>query len=289
MKVILVSAGIFQDYLLDNIKNLILHNNTDITLITESKYFDRLIDYPNVELVDCQSLLSDEVIAFHTNSRLDRQFRSGFWHLCSLRLFYIYEYIKNNNLTNVVHIENDVLVYEDLENIKNYFKKDKVYAPFDSPIRVIPSVIFIPNYNAFKPIIDNYNYYLNDMQNLAQFDEIIIEPLPIFIINDNITKFNKNYFDFGCIFDAAAMGQYLGGVDKRNDSNDTRGFVNETCVIKYDDYNFIWKKKNELFVPYIKVGSLMIKIINLHIHSKDLQNFLSDNPIEQKFIPIYDN
>jgi hypothetical protein len=149
MKVILVSAGIFQDYLLDNIKNLILHNNTDITLITEKKYFNRLVDYPNVELIDCQSLLSNDIIAFQMNSRLDKQFRNGFWHLCSLRLFYIYEYIKNNNLTNVVHIENDVLVYEDLETIKTFFKYDKVYAPFDSPLRVVPSFIFIPNYLAF--------------------------------------------------------------------------------------------------------------------------------------------
>ena len=286
MRIILVSAGIFQDYLLDNIKNLLLHNNTEITLITESAYFDRLIDYPNVELVDSKSLLSEKVLKFHRNSNLDRNFRDGFWHLCSLRLFYVYEYIRKNNLLNVVHIENDVLVYENLDNIIDCFKYDKVYAPFDAPNRVIPSFIFIPNHLAFKPIIDNYNYNLNDMQNLAQFDENIIEPLPIFINNGYTNKFNKNYNDFNVIFDAAAMGQYLGGVDKRNDPNDTRGFVNETCVIKYNEYKFLWIKNYGIYTPYIKINDEIIKIINLHIHSKALFDFQSNYPNEQTFIDI---
>lgn len=286
MRIILVSAGIFQDYLLDNIKNLLLHNNTEITLITESAYFDRLIDYPNVELIDCKSLLSEKVLKFHRNSNLDRNFRDGFWHLCSLRLFYVYEYIKKNNLLNVVHIENDVLVYENLDNIIDCFKYDKVYAPFDAHDRVIPSFIFIPNHLAFKPIIDNYNYNFNDMQNLAQFDENIIEPLPIFINNGNTNKFNKNYNDFNVIFDAAAMGQYVGGVDKRNDPNDTRGFVNETCVIKYNEYKFVWIKNYGIYTPYIKINDELIKIINLHIHSKSLYDFQSNYPNEQTFISI---
>jgi hypothetical protein len=80
----------------------------------------------------------------------------------------------------------------------------------------------------------------------------------------------------------------LGGIDPRNKEGNTKGFINETCVIKYNDYEFIWKEKNGLYKPYLKIGSLMIKIINLHIHSKDLQNFLSDNPIEQQFIPFYE-
>jgi hypothetical protein len=39
MKVVLVCIGNFQEYILDNITNLYLHNNTDITGITEKEYF----------------------------------------------------------------------------------------------------------------------------------------------------------------------------------------------------------------------------------------------------------
>ena len=39
MKIILVSIGNFQEYIIDNIKNLKLFNNNDITVITDNKFF----------------------------------------------------------------------------------------------------------------------------------------------------------------------------------------------------------------------------------------------------------
>jgi hypothetical protein len=127
--------------------------------------------------------------------------------------------------------------------------------------------------------------YDNDMKNLGKyFNSSFIEPLPIISINENENYFNKNFKIFNNIFDAAAIGQYLGGVDKRNDINDTTGFINETCVIKYNNYKFHWKKINDLWCPYIKIDNDLIKIINLHIHSKSLDNFLSIEPIENQYI-----
>jgi hypothetical protein len=278
MKIILVSVGNFQEYILDNIKNLKLFNNNDITVITEKKFFYYL-EYLDVELVDAKDL---EDFSFNHNSQLDKTFRNGFWHLCSLRFFYLYSYIKNNNLTNCIHLENDVLTYIDFTN---FITHDKVYATFDCDSRVIPGILYIPNAESFKPIIDNYNFQLNDMQNLAKFNEDIIEPFPIFpIINDEINKLTKNYLQFNSIFDAAAIGQYLGGVDKRNQDGDTRGFINETCLIKYDKYIFFWIKKDNLFIPHIVVNNTLFRINNLHIHSKELNKFMADNPIEDKYI-----
>ena len=39
MKLLLISLGIFQDYLLNNIKQLKLQGNNDIVLITEKRFF----------------------------------------------------------------------------------------------------------------------------------------------------------------------------------------------------------------------------------------------------------
>ncbi len=285
MKVILVSVGNFQEYLIYNIKNLILHNNLDITVITEQKYFDYLKEFKDIELVDCKDL---DDLDFNKNSKLNRHFRDGFWHYCSLRFFYLYAYIKKHKVEHVVHLENDTLLYENLDKLKPFFK-DRVYAPFDHFYRVIPSFIYIPNTAAFKPIVDNYNNELNDMENLARFDESIIEPLPIFPTVDNLVfKLNKNYNynNIDCIFDAAAIGQYLGGVDKRNQDGDTRGFINETCMIKYNSFSFYWIEKNGLYKPFILVKDKLIQIINLHIHSKELYNFLSDHPLENMYIKV---
>jgi hypothetical protein len=274
MKIILVSVGNFQEYILDNINNLLLFNNNDITVITNKEFFRHFIDY-RVILIDCNEL---SVNHFNINSKLNKEYRNGFWNYCSLRLFYIYSYIQQYNLTSCIHLENDVLTYIHFDDIKSNFKEDKVYATFDCDTRVIPGIIYIPNHKSFEPIINNYNFHLNDMENLAKFNESVILPLPIFpIISDNIFKFNKLYFDFNMIFDGAAIGQYLGGVDPRNIPGDTRGFINETCVIKYNNYKFEWIQIDNLFIPHLVIENIKYKICNLHIHSKNLQKFMANN------------
>ena len=81
---------------------------------------------------------------------------------------------------------------------------------------------------------------------------------------------------FNSIFDAAAIGQYLGGVDPRNIPGDTTGFINETCVVNYSYYKFIWKFNLilNIYQPYILIDNIEILINNLHIHSKSLKKFI---------------
>jgi hypothetical protein len=280
MKLILVCVGNFQPYILDNINNLLAFGNKDIDVIISpefSNYFNNI----NVNIINANNLND-----YNFNSNLDKQFRNGFWHFCSLRLFLLYSHIKKNNLQNSVHIENDVMIYENLDSLENKFNKSKVSATFDCNNRVIPGIIFIPNYKLFEPIINNYDTNIDDMYNLAKFDENIIEPLPICFNNEFNHKITKNYQNFNCIFDAAAIGQYLGGVDPRNQDGDTRGFINETCLVKYNNYKFFWIQTNNLYKPYIFYNNNYIPIINLHIHSKNLVNFMSTKPNENKFIKI---
>ena len=86
---------------------------------------------------------------------------------------------------------------------------------------------------------------------------------------------NQNYKNFEIIFDAAAMGQYLGGVDPRNIPGDTTGFINETCIIKYDKYHFKWKEEDNVRRPFLVTeDGNWVRIFNLHIHCKDLEKFI---------------
>ena len=286
MKIILVSVGNFQEYILDNIYNLSLFGNCDVTVITNAQFFEKFRDLPiPVELVDCNNLSDGD---FNMESKLDQSFRNGFWHLCSLRLFYVYSYMKTSGAEHCIHLENDVLTYVNFDAMQPKFKENKVYATFDSPTRVIPGILYIPNHAAFAPIIDNYNGRLNDMENLARFDKSVILPLPIFpsiLPGDTNNNYTTYFHDFQCIFDAAAMGQYLGGVNPENQPGDTRGFVNETCVVKYNAFKFEWiacvVKYNDfpgLFIPTLIVNNKRYNICNLHIHSKRLTGFLANNP-----------
>jgi hypothetical protein len=284
MHIVLTCINNFQDYIVTNIKQLIRLGHTSIYIITNREFFTNFSEYvENIQLIAIDEL-SDSYY-YNERTQLDNHFRGGFWALASARFFYLYEFMRSRDIENVVHLENDVIIYRNIDELNDAVDKTKLYLPFDSFTRNIASIMFIPNHNVFKMVLDRYNFSKNDMENFSiiQSQTGLIENFPIFISDANCSPeyqfVTRGYNKFKIIFDAAAIGQYLGGVDPRNCAGDTTGFVNETCIIKYDQYRFIWNVVNGIKCPFIVVESAdgthcSYPIFNLHIHSKALENFI---------------
>lgn len=279
MEIILIQLINFQDYIVDNIDNLLKHGN-NITLITDKKFISRFSTY-NINIIPVETLIDiddyNNIINITKNT-----FRNGFWTLTKYRFIILSRYMKLFNKKNIIHIENDVLVYSNLNNL-NFHTKDKILITMDSNNRCIPGFIFIPNENLLNICIPYFiNNNLNDMQIFAflyyKFPDIF-DTLPIFKFNndnDITTMVTKNFYKYNAIFDAAAIGQYIGGIDPKNTTKiNTEGFINETCVINYSYYKFIWKTQNNLKCPFIIINNNEYPIINLHIHSKNLKKYIS--------------
>ena len=67
----------------------------------------------------------------------------------------------------------------------------------------------------------------------------------------------------------------MGGIDPRNTPGDTTGFINETCVIKYNEYKIYWVTGDDTISrPFIEIDGIEVPIFNLHIHSKNLERFV---------------
>ena len=272
--IILICLDNFQSYIIDNVKQLLLLDY-NITIIITDNLTNYFTDINGIKIVKTSEL---DDYGYNSRSNLDKNFRGGFWRLASQRLFYLYSYMKKENITNCFHIENDVMIYNNIE----IPDKTKIWLVMDSENRCIPGILFIPSFDKITPLITNYIYDKNDMENLAYFyknNKNICEKFPIINTDDNFTRLNT-------IFDGAAIGQYLGGVDSRNTPGDTRGFINETCIVNYSKYKFIWKFDG-LYKPYIIINDRDIPVSNLHIHSKNLYRFNSVKPEETKLIPIY--
>jgi hypothetical protein len=275
MELILVMLNNYQEYIIDNLNNLLRFNNKNITLITDKKFKQHFTDF-NVNLVYIEDL--DENYINYTNS-LNNTFRNGFVYLTSYRFIAICKYMKKYNSTNILHIENDVLLYKNIDTI-NFHNKNKILITMDNYNRCIPGIVFIPNYLLLQECLNNFVTGKNDMENFAIcYNKLnILDTLPIINKinnNSNLEFLSKNFNSYNTIFDAAAIGQYLGGIDPRNNPNETIGFINETCLIDYSKYKFIWINENNLNIPYIVINNINIPIVNLHIHSKNLKNFLS--------------
>lgn len=281
MHIVLVCINNFQEYILSNIKQLVRLGHKSIYVITNRDFFANFSEYvENIILVAMEEMADS--YRYNETTQLDNQFRGGFWALTSARFFYLYEFMRKYAIENVIHLENDVLIYYNIDVLDGMLDKTKIYLPFDTFTRNIASIMFIPSQDILKAVLDKYDFAKNDMENFSsiQAETGLINNFPIFINNtDGSPEYQfvtRGYEDFHMIFDAAAIGQYLGGVDPRNIPGNTRGFVNETCIIKYDQYNFIWKMIDHIKRPFIVITDSTgnIPIFNLHIHSKALEHFV---------------
>jgi hypothetical protein len=267
MEVVLIDTGIYQEYIPQNIRNLKLFGN-EVTIITDSHLLQNFVNIENVNIV-----LTDELDTMDFESK--NQLTPGFWANTSKRLFLLYAYLKKFNKKNVVHIENDYLIYCKTSDLN--FEKDKFHLTMDSPDRCIPGILYIPDYTFMEPLFKNYRYNVTDMYNLGFFynENKSVKRISIFPEHGDTLE----------IFDAAAIGQYLGGIDPIHRNGAIPGFINETCTIDYSKYTFHWVKGNNgLWVPNINVGGIKYPVLGLHIHSKNLKNFQADLPTECRLI-----
>jgi len=244
-----------------------------------------IVTGPSIDRFNC---LSKQLPAGMTS------FRDGFWISTTSRFFYIQQFMQTFRLTDVFHMENDIMLYEDLVSVYQTLEcKDTIYMVQDNPRRVIPSILFIPNSDTIQKltdfILDRYTTatgFLNDMDLLGSYPDKKEFP------------FNMRTSDSFLIFDGAAIGQYLGGVDPNNlpkGANDredqlkkmcnpSKRFVNESCDFKIADDLLFFRKsvilnhiKHPIELVYAKLNTddNIKQIANLHIHSKQLYQFSS--------------
>jgi hypothetical protein len=275
--IVLVCLGNFQEYILTNITQLIKLGHTNIYVITNNNLMQEFKSLSKmIHLISAETL--NDPFNFARKSSLNREFRNGFWHLASARLFVLHSFMVNYGVNNVIHIENDVLLYYNCDDTLTDALHDKrqMYIPFDTYERNIASIVYIPDGATFGEILRHYDFGKNDMYNFSEIRKKteLINTLPIFVSrhgdNEERDFITKNWPNFGgYIFDAAAMGQFVGGVDPRNICGDTRGFVNETCIIKYNEEGEIFWHMGKPFIRLKNTGT-QVPIFNLHIHSKAL-------------------
>lgn len=297
---------IIDDSLIDNFEKRIGNFNLDIYTKISYDYIN-LINIIPISILD-NELENDTNFNNYKNIITKKfkdmdQFRNGFWISTTSRFFYINSFMRLFKIQNVFHIENDIMLYESTDVLYNYICKyfdikniDKICMVQDAQDRVVPSILFFNDHynveNLTKYIantLEESNVFLNDMNILGLYSNKYSLP-----ISPNDLEFTKNTEMI--IFDGAAMGQYLGGIDIKNlgtlDKNTkmlyeftrySKGFVNETSIMKPNNYNFTKSKvisdhiKFPLNIPIcINNGDTSLyKIANLHIHSKQLYHFSS--------------
>lgn len=277
MEIVLVMLNTFQEYILDAVQCLRKFNNDKIVVLTDCVMIN-IFKERNIKVVAVEGFMPTYK---EYKQNLANTYRDGFWQLALYRFKILEAYMRHHKKQSIIHIENDVLVYKNLSDL-NLQESNKILLTMDSPTRCIPGIMYIPSADTLQHCLNHFKEDFNDMENWGRcFNDLphLIDTLPIFPTDPSrpeIEHITKNYGQYDCIFDAAAIGQYVGGVDPRNMKGDSTGFVNETCLINYSKYNVVWKTDPtyNMLAPFLQVGSLDVPIVNLHIHCKDLKNFI---------------
>lgn len=281
----------------------LFNENATICLITNQKALNTStynFNAYNFVTVACETLKES---CWHTkfkkNTRLNAHERDGFWRKATERFFYLHEYMATYGIKDAVHLEYDNMLYANVMDMYDVFSQYKgIGAVFDCDSRCIPSFMYIAHAQAIEHLVqfisERVPAHFNDMQSIASyrntFSTEYIDNLPLIMpeylidhtfINQkgNKTTRPSAYYNkcdlFNSIFDGAALGQYLGGIDPRNGPSKP-GFINETCLFNPAHLNIEWRVDSKgRKVPFALCKNKAYRINNLHIHSKKLEQFRS--------------
>jgi hypothetical protein len=263
----------------------------------ESEYVKILNNY-NVTIIRYDAVISKEFL--ETSNNFISKFviipelndRKNLFVCAFERFFVVYEAMKKFNIANVFFLELDNLVYDNpCEWLDNLSKKDMAFM-FDNVDRFSAGVCYIKNFKALwefcefsLKFIENHTGFMDEMTCIYKYygsNKDSVQLLPIHWEDSKypeLTYYKLN--DYGSIFDSAAIGVYLGGVDPYH-INVTRIYENpekqknKWSLIDYTMYEYKWElDSNGRNIPYIFSGTKWYRLNNLHIHSKNLVPLLS--------------
>lgn len=210
------------------------------------------------------------------------------------RFAVLYQTMLRYELSTVFFMELDNLIYDDpLKWLSAFCTKDIAYM-YDNVERGASGVCFIKHTTIMKKLVDYFIYFIgNSNKNITEMialhefwenNKDLVQILPTHWSSSQYDVVADEYDRYHSIFDSAAMGIFLGGLDPfHTDGVIEKGIEWPHSMVTYKSYEFEWRKDSiGRSVPYIK-GDSWIRINNLHIHSKDLASNLSvPQPLFQK-------
>lgn len=284
------------DYVWDCIRQIRLFNDNPIYLIVN--IYNIGINLPKVLRYKVRLVYAETLIPSSVHKKYQKNTSNKwFWRFTTERFFFVSELMQKRGLCNVLHLENDNLIYcrvdDYLEQFQNLNGDQMIGVTRDSNHRCIGGIVYIPA----KEALDGYlafvaeNPELNDMQSLSDYLETQqCSYLPVVydeyestheMTNQLGQSLEEKYHfsacskSFGAVFDAAALGQYIGGIDKIHNSGDSRGFINETACYNPKLMGCEWRIIEGKKVPVIQGEDYFYRVFNLHMHCKELYKYLS--------------
>lgn len=194
-----------------------------------------------------------------------------FWHRTAERIFYLQEHVSRNLLTDVFHLENDVVMFHPVESTLGDTVSDMISVIRMSQTHATFAFCHIPRYQLLEKLcllfIEMLELGEDNLRKYGGYDHVSeMSLLNLALRNNMVASFDIIPGNQRYVYDPGSYGQYFGGTNNGHSS----GFVDRTHYIGSAIFGNYIK-------PIIKDGIPMVgnkKIFNLHIHSKNLKDFV---------------
>ena len=253
-------------------QNIILYCSNKLKLKYETKY-------KKIKFYAIESLKDYNKLIEFPETHLNQSYRNGFWINTFKRLVILHSIANQHKLDRFLHAELDNIVF-DFSDLMDAL--DQIYAgvfvPMDIHSRAIGSIIYVNDIKILQRMLDRLNdrAFDNDMEFLGycvnEVQNVYSLPTESGIVGDfpgTKSKYTKNIFEVLCfVTDAAALGQYYFGIDKRISSDFLihNLFKNENIKIDFEKVTLrYFKENNKCELNY---NGSTFRLTNLHIHSK---------------------
>jgi len=269
------------------------HNR--VYFLTDRKHrYNILFDKYGIISMDKNMFYSDKISRFES---LFNYGRDDFWTVTATRMIYIENFMQYMGLTDVYHFENDVLVYYDMEDHHEVFKTlyDSLAMTIGGEIVAMTGFMFIKypevlatmtqffidllSVYGISGIINKYHIpMVNEMFLMRQYGLEYPQGLRC-LPTMPFGEFSENYSIFNSIFDPASYGQFVGGTRSEGPGAKPQDHYIGRWLKANPNHYVIWEKDKDRKVPYLKYNDnevkIEVKINNLHIHSKNLDKYMS--------------
>tara|TARA_R110000751_G_scaffold297665_1_gene407314 strand:+ start:93 stop:959 length:867 start_codon:yes stop_codon:yes gene_type:complete len=215
-----------------------------------------------------------------------------------LRVFYLEKFLEKYNVQDVIHFDNDIVLYTDLQKFEKTFKKFNFLITPHFETEYVFGFSYIKNSEALvevnKNLLQLVNLPLNELQQKVNHecphemrilryinssnDMKLIDHLPVVPSHEG----SDNFELFNSIFDPSTYGKHVGGSHELIPKNkyyvptenwngtEKHHYAGKQIIEKSIEVNFTNKE------PYVKCNDgKKYDIVNLHIHTKELDKFIT--------------
>ncbi len=276
MNYIIIHTGDIPDYIPYTFNSILsVDNNAKVFFCTDSNK-----SYKNIEKIHINDIKSNETkeiesLEFYRQTPWNKD---PLWSSSLLRIFYLSDVINNLDLQNAVHFDSDVIIYKSFDNVENLLNHNLVNITPLNEEELVFGYSYIGNKSIFKnlikqfkeTVIREYGNMINEMKLLNYVYKASPEIFNLLRILPTNSK------DF--IFDPASYGQYLGGTHTNPYRFYKKRWAGEHHYVGSKILNNEFKVKFKDY-PFVIKNNKKIELVNLHIHSKNLNKFL---PVDYK-------